>query len=155
MDGMKKEAQDAPPAIDPEVLKAMKAARRASYYGIRPGTTGHGTPEAFEDDAVPPKFMYEMMTGTDMQDFYDLFYVDGILIKGKQPETIKWILDRKLTGWIKFQDRDGKEIPFERTAEGLTPETWASIPIPLRSDLFSMILGANQVSPKEAQGLKH
>lgn len=148
----------APPLPPPTTaeLAAAKRLRRAAYFGIRPGTKASGTPEAFEDDENPPVFHFEMLTATEKQAFYDQFSEGGKLIRAKLPDAERWISDRKLLPWENFTTAKGVVIPFERTADGkrLTEDCWDSIPIALRADLMSMILTANEVDPKESQGVK-
>jgi len=148
------------------LAKSIAEVRRNSYYGIRPGTKGAGTPEAFAEDAKPPVFHYEMMTATDSQAFYDQFYettqvnAEDVfrIIPGKFAEALQWILDRKLLSWEGYVDPDGVSYDFKVTGEGvgrrIDPECYAAIPLQLRADLFTMIRAANIVSQKEAQGVK-
>lgn len=151
--GINQEAQINPPPT-PTELAAAKRLRRAAYFGIRPGTKASGTPEAFEDDEIPPVFHFEMLTATEKQTFYDQFSEGGKLIRAKLPEAERWLLDRKLTGWDLFITGKGEEIPFAKDGDALHSACWDSIPIALRADLMSMILTANEVDQKEAQGVK-
>ncbi len=138
----------------PEEIAQAKRIRRAAYFGIRPGTRAQCTPEAFEEDATPPVFHFEMLTATEKQEFFDLFSADGKLIRAKLPEAQRWMLDRKLLPWEGFKTAKDVEIPFERDTGRLTAACWDCIPIPLRADLMSIILSTNEVDQKDAQGVK-
>lgn len=168
MDGMDEDtigtvAPKATPAESPELQAEKKRMRRMAYYGIRPGTVGRGTPDVFLDDASPPVFHFLVMTGTDSQEFDDLFYTERPgasarwLPPAKYAEAARWLLDRKLLPWEGYTDKDGQPIFLTFASDpirAIDAECYASIPVPLRLDLMRMILDANMTSQKESAGVK-
>ncbi len=151
-----------PPPPTPEELAAQKAYRRTLYYGIRPGTRGYFTPDVFLEDAKPARFHFEYLTASEQQEFSEKFTQGlGQIVREKLPEAARWMLDRKLLSWDDFTTAKGVQIPFEvlderskGVARKLTEATWDSIPIPLRIDLTSHILNANEADEMETQGVK-
>ncbi len=63
----------APPAKTAEQLAEENAARKAAYYGVRPGVQRTAIPEIFKDDPTPMEIVYKTMGATASQEFSDLF----------------------------------------------------------------------------------
>jgi hypothetical protein len=143
----------------PKDPAARRKALRSAYYGVRPGTTRTAIPDVFADDVTPMKITYAVMTATQKQEFYDRFgTAKGVPVE-KRAEAQRFIADRYLLKWEAYTTREGDLIPFEedKAEDGtrkVSDKAWESAALPLRSDIYVIILTDNAPSPAEETGVK-
>lgn len=152
-----------PPAIGNDSLptdpKERRKVLRGAYFGVRPNTVRTAIPEAFLDDVTPMRITYLAMTATQKQEFYDRFGMGAAIPKEKRKESERYLADRYLLKWEGYTTREGDLLPFkdDKDTEGnrkIDDNAWESLALPLRSDIFMIILTDSGPSTLEAAGVK-
>jgi hypothetical protein len=151
------------PAVDQDGLpldpKERRKIVRGAYFGVRPGTVRTAIPEAFVDDVTPMRITYMAMTATQKQEFYDLFGSGTKIPAEKRKEAHRYLADRYLLKWEGYTTREGDLLPFKEAKDEagdrkVEDNAWESLALPLRSDIFMIILTDSGPTELEAAGVK-
>lgn len=156
-------APEPPPGFDKDGLptdpKARRKILRGAYFGVRPGTIRTAIPDIFLDDVTPMRITYSAPTATEKQEFYDRFGTGGNVPKEKRAAAHRYLADRHLLGWEAYTTREGYLLPFKEAKDEtgrrkVADEAWESLALPLRSDIFLIILTDCGPDMLEAAGVK-